>query len=249
MKKVTLFLFIFFKVITYSQSEIKDSAIFMPMVSIHYTAQFPGGDLVNRFGFNSAIGGEFGIKTKSNWNFALGYNYLFGNTIKDTGMLDDLKTEGGSIINTDGEFAEYQTFERGHFINFTVGKLIPVFSPNKNSGLLVNFGVGLLVHKIKYFNFSNDIVQFQGEYVKGYDRYTSGISTSQFIGYRYLSNRKLVNFFIGFEFIQGYTKLQRDYQVDIDPSLPNERRLDLLYGIKAGWILPLYRKADDRFYY
>lgn len=249
MNKLIYILFIFNFSLNYSQSEIKDSSIFMPMVGITYSFQFPGGDMVKRFGTNSTIGGEFGVKTKSNWEISLGYNYLFGNNIKDTSMLDNLKTSSGFIINKEGEPAEYQTFERGHFINFSVGKLIPVLAPNKNSGIIVKAGVGLLVHKIKYFNFANDIIQFQGEYVKGYDRYTSGFSTSQFLGYRYLSNRKLINFFIGFEFIQGYTKLQRDYQVDIEPGTPNNTRLDLLYGIKAGWILPLYKRADDRFYY
>lgn len=221
----------------------------MPMVNIAYSAQLPGADMAKRFGFNSAIGGGFGIKTKANWDVSLDYSYMFGNSIKDTGMLDELRNSSGFITSKDGDVAEYQTFERGHFINLSFGKLIPVFSPNKNSGVLVKAGIGLLVHKIKYFNLANDIIQFQGEYVKGYDRYTSGISTSQFIGYRYLSNRKLINFFVGFEFIQGYTTLKRDYQVDIDAGTPNERRLDLLYGIKAGWILPLYKRADDRFYY
>lgn len=235
--------------ICFAQSEIKDSSIFMPMAKISYSFQFPGGDMAMRFGNSSTIGGGFGLKTKTNWDFSIDYNYLFGNNIKDTGMLDELKNSSGFITSKDGEAAEYQTYERGHFINFSVGKLIPVFSPNKNSGIIVKAGVGLLVHKIKYFNFANDIIQFQGEYVKGYDRYTSGLSTSQFIGYRYLSNRKLINFFIGFEFIQGFTKLQRDYQVDIEPGTPNNTRLDLLYGIKAGWILPLYKRADDRFYY
>jgi hypothetical protein len=249
MKKLFLALFVFCLTLSNAQSEIKDSAIFMPMVNIAYTAQIPGGDMAKRFGFNSAIGGGLGVKTKSNWEVSLNYNYMFGNDIKETSMLDELTNSSGFIINKDGEAAEYQTFERGHFINITIGKLFPVLSPNKNSGIIFNAGVGLLVHKIKYFNLANDIVQFQGEYLKGYDRYTSGISTSQFIGYRYLSNKKLINFFVGFEFIQGYTKLQRDYQVDIEPSAPNSTRLDLLYGIKVGWILPLYRRADDRFYY
>ena len=249
MKKIALIPLFFLPLINYSQTSIKDSSIFMPMFNINYSAQLPGGDLANRFGFNSAIGGEFAIKTKSNWDFSLGYRFLFGNNIKDTSMLDELKTSSGFIINPNGEFADYQTFERGHFINFTVGKIFPVLGPNQNSGIIANVGVGLLVHKIKYYNIAEDIVQFQGEYVKGYDRYTSGISTSQFIGYRYLSNKRLINFFFGFEFIQGYTKIQRDYQVDLTDTDIQKSRLDLLYGLKFGWVLPLHKKAADKFYY
>jgi hypothetical protein len=32
-------------------------------------------------------------------------------------------------------------------------------------------------------------------------------------------------------------------------SVDNKKRKDILYGIKFGWILPVYRKADGIFFY
>ena len=80
-----------------------------------------------------------------------------------------------------------------------------------------------------------------------YDRLTSGIQLSQFIGYQHMSNNRLTNFYFGFDFLQGFTKGRRDYQIDLmGPA--NEKRIDLLWGIKFGWIVPVFRQAPNDFY-
>ena len=62
-----------------------------------------------------------------------------------------------------------------------------------------------------------------------------------------MSNNRLTNFNIGFEFYQGFTKGRRDYQIDtMEPA--NELRKDLLYGIRFGWIIPVFRQAPNDFY-
>ncbi|HNY07944.1 MAG TPA: hypothetical protein PKL64_07605, partial [Bacteroidales bacterium] len=50
-----------------SQVSIKDSSIFTTMFYATYSYQFPGGDLVKRFGNNSNIGGGVMFKTRGNW--------------------------------------------------------------------------------------------------------------------------------------------------------------------------------------
>ena len=69
------------------------------------------------------------------------------------------------------------------------------------------------------------------------------MSFNPFIGYQHLSDNKLINFFVGVDFHYGLTQNRRT--VNFDTGLPDTRqRTDLLLGIKAGWILPLYQRAE-----
>jgi len=70
----------------------------------------------------------------------------------------------------------------------------------------------------------------------------------EFIGFVYFSNRQLANFYAGFEFIQGFTQLRRDYVFD-DQAIDRGQRLDLMYGFKLGWTMPLYKKKPKAFYF
>ncbi len=52
-------------------------------------------------------------------------------------IMFNLKTNDGDIISMSGNFTNYAIFERGYYISGRIGKLIPVLSPNKNSGIVV----------------------------------------------------------------------------------------------------------------
>lgn len=233
-----------------SQVNPKDSIVFTPIISTSFSVNFPGGDLVNRFGINGAIGGAFAVKTKTNWVYGLKYDYIFGKDVKEWQILNNLITEGDFIINPNGVPSETDLFERGYAVNGIVGKVSPFLGkiklgPNKNSGLFYWVGLGLLQHKIQI---KSDVPQLQDEYSKGYDRLSNGISVSEFIGYLYLGNSRRVNFYLGFEIYQAWTKNRRGYNFDT-MQVDEEKRLDLLTGFKFGWILPLYKKVPSEFYY
>ena len=253
MTKHTLLYILLFIGITFqskSQVNVTDSSINMPLLKIGYSGNFSGGDLKDRFGYTSFLNFDLSYKLKSQWGFGIKYDYLFGNVVHDTSMLDDLKTTGGGILANSGDYGIFESLARGHQLSVYGSRLFPVLSPNANSGIVVNFGVGLLIHQIKYNNISGDIIQLNGEYSKGYDRYTSGLSLHQYIGYRFLSNNRLLNFYAGFEFTQGFTKIRRDYQVDY--SVDDERfgdRKDFMYSFKIGWILPLHKREPREYYY
>jgi hypothetical protein len=87
----------------------------------------------------------------------------------------------------------------------------------------------------------------EGDYLKGYDRLTSGFCLSEFVGYQLLSNSRLLNFFAGVELYQGFTRSRRDWNID-QVKKDDSPRLDLLSGIRVGWVLPLYRRAPKEFY-
>lgn len=242
MRFTLLFIFLSF----FAKSQI-DSAIMVPLVSIHVGGQLPGGDLVNRFGANLNAGGSFMLKTKKNWIFGIESNYMFGRNVKEDVLLQ-LKTENGSIIDNEGYPADVRITERGLGVHLIFGRIFKFLSRNPNSGLMVTVGGGYLQHKVNLFDAQQKVAAISGDFVYGYDRLTNGASTSQFLGYLFLSESKLLNFYFGFESYQGYTKSVR--KLNYDTGLPDtEQRLDILYGFRFGWILPLYKKRPNDFYY
>lgn len=75
-------------------------------------------------------------------------------------------------------------------------------------------GVGILQHKIRIEHQDNKIPQLEGDYLKGYDRLSNGLMVHQFVGYFHMSNNRLINFFVGAEAWQGFTKNRRDLNFD-----------------------------------
>lgn len=232
----------------FSQVNIKDSVISTSLVQATYSFQFPGGDLSKRFVSNNAIGLGYLYKTSKNWLFGADGFFMFRDTIKETGILDSITTSDGNIIDGNGIYAEVHLYERGFNMGFKAGKLFPMWGPNKNSGIVLLGGMGLLQHKIRIENRDNTASQITGDYKKGYDRLTNGLALSQFIGYMYLGNSKLVSFYAGVEIVEAFTQNRRSYDFDL-MGPDNTKRMDLLYSIKVGWIIPLYKRSPDAFYY
>jgi len=230
---------------------VRDTSIFTSLIAASYSYQIPSGNLADRFGNNSNIGLQFLIKTKKNLLYGMDGSFLFGNKIKEKNLFKNIATkpnvDSSFIISQSGEPAEIRLFERGWMGSLKFGKLFPYFNPNDNSGFVIFASVGLLQHKIRIENPNNNTPQILKEYKKGYDRLTNGIGVSEFVGYVYLSNSRLINFFGGFEFTQAFTQSRR---FDFDKMKKDDtKRKDYLSGIRIGWILPLYKKMPKEFYY
>tara|TARA_B100000401_G_C52794406_1_gene715093 strand:+ start:1003 stop:1749 length:747 start_codon:yes stop_codon:yes gene_type:complete len=239
--------FFFFLSLGITAQNIKDSCISAPVFSFSYGHQFPFGDLQNRFGSNNNVGFSGGYKLKSNWLFEFSTDFIFGTNVKDTTIVDHLQNNQNWIINQLGEEGIILIQQRGQVFSFKAGKVFDIIGPNQNSGLIFKLGAGWLRHKIRVDNQYNRIPQLSQENLVFYDRLTSGLQLSQFIGYQHMSNNRLTNFYFGFDFLQGFTKGRRDYQIDLmGPA--NEKRIDLLWGIKFGWIVPVFRQAPNDFY-
>lgn len=250
MKRILFLCTLFFSFITFSQRNVSDTIIGTPYVGVQYTAVFPGGDLADRYGFLNQIGAFAGYKTAKNWIYGLDGNFIFGNRINDNSFLDNFITAGGTITAASGAPATVLLLSRGFYGNVTVGKIIPVLSPNPNSGLMFKFGIGYIYHKIRIETQEDFVPQFEEEYKKGYDRLTIGLSTSQFVGYSFMANRGVYNFYAGFYFNQGFTRNQRDLFWD-QPEIPVSKdiRLDLQFGLRAGWLIPIYKRQPKEFYF
>ena len=63
-----------------------------------------------------------------------------------------------------------------------------------------------------------------------------------------MSNDHLVNFSIGFEFLQALTKGMRDYQIDLMGPYKS-KQFDLLSTIRVGWVFPIFRQSPNDYYY
>lgn len=232
----------------FPQANIKDSVISTSLIQATYSYQIPGSDLSKRFVSDNAIGLGYLYKTRKNWILGADGFFMFRDTIKETGILDSITTSDGNIIDGNGIYAEVHLYERGFHMGFKAGKLFPIWGPNKNSGIVLLGGMGLLQHKIRIENRDNTASQITGDYKKGYDRLTNGLALSQFIGYMYLGNSKLISFYAGVEIVEAFTQNRRSYNFDL-MGKDNTKRLDLLYTIKVGWIIPLYKRSPDAFYY
>ncbi len=246
MKKLSLVVFVFYSSFLTAQVSIKDSSIYTPLLGISYGYQLSGGDLVDRFGNNSSIQLNLDFKSKAYIMIGLNCSYIFGNSVKEN-LFTNISTPEGYIINRDGSIADVRLWERGFTASVTLGRLFHFKKPNPNSGIIFNVGFGFLQHKIRIETIGNDVPQLSKEYKKGYDRLTNGFLLSENLGYMYLSNNRLANFYIGLECMQGFTQNRRSYNFDTMEK-DTKKRLDILYGAKLMWILPLYKKPPQEYY-
>ena len=228
---------------------VKDSVITGVVLKISYGFQFPEMDMKTRFGWNSGIGGEVVYKFKNNWQVGVHGQYLFGNNVKEwEKILEPLINTNGSIINIDGEGALISVEEEGYMVGVEFGKVWKFLQANSNSGVITTFGLGYMDHWIKYDVEENLVPQLEGDYIKLYDRKTSGIYLRQFIGYNFQSNTRLLNFYGGVEIVEGFTRGRRSY--DLATGGPSTgSRFDMLIGIRIGWMLPFYPNKPDEFYF
>ncbi len=249
MKKLYFLLLtsLYFPCMVFSQGNIRDSVIHTSLVTLSYSYQFPGGDLAKRFLSNSTIGASYLYKTRKNWLIGGDGFFMFRDTIKEQGLFKSISTTDGNIIDGNGIYADLHSYERGYYVGPKIGKVFPVWGPNKNSGIIVLVGAGFLQHKIRIENSDNAAPQIKGDYKKGYDRLTNGVALSEFVGYLYLGNSRLVSFFAGFEMVQAWTKNKR-FNFDT-MSTDNTKRFDILNGFRIGWVVPLYKVAPQKYYY
>lgn len=147
-----------------------------------------------------------------------------------------------------GEYAKVRTFERGYFVGARLGYIYSFNKPNPNSGILFSIGGGILQHKIRIENDGNNAPQIINEYKLGYDKMRYGFCLTQFVGYVYFSKSQILNFYTGLEFYQAWTKSGRSWDFNL-MGKDNNSYLDMLYSFKFGWIIPIYSKEPQKFYF
>lgn len=233
-----------------SQRNAKDSIIAAPWISVNYGLNATESDLKDRHGFFNHIGMFAGYKTKRNWIFGIDGNYMFGRQVRVSNMFDHLVDSKGNITDQNGDIAIVLVYSRGMCADVNVGKIFPVLSPNENSGIYVNFGVGYTVHKIRVETQDHVVPQLELDYKKGYDRLSAGFNTQQLIGYSFMANQGFLNFYGGFYCQQAYTYNKRTLFYDTPGTPPStDMMLDIQYGVKVAWLIPVYKRKPKDFYF
>lgn len=232
---------------TLTKNSVKNDPGFINIIS--YGLDLPAGNMRDLYGYNF----RFGIAPTyyfANSNFSIGFSadYIFGYKVK-INPVSNLQTYDEQILNSGPGISSFNMTERGIVAGAFVSKVFPFKSHNLRTGIRIDFGPYFFSHWIHYKDDLGTIPQLEGEYRKGYDRLTGGFALKEFIGYQHLSQKSNVSFNAGFEFFQGFTKSFRLHNFS-NASTDNEKKIDLLFGIKIGWILPIYiEKNPEEIYY
>lgn len=226
---------------------VKDSCVRILMVGFHFSGQLPQYDLAERFGPNLSAGTSFIWKTKHNVLFSVEGSYFFGRNVRED-VVASMRNESGSITDNEGYPADLRLTERGWNIYGNIGYLFSKLGNNPNSGVFFTVGGGWMQHKIKLYDANQKIAAVNGNLKKGYDRLSGGFALSQFVGYKYISNNRLANCYFGIEFYEGFTQSLRGFNYDTGLQ-DTQKRFDMLIGFRFGWILPLYKRTKDFYYY
>lgn len=250
MKKFVIFLFLLGLFHgAKAQINVRDSTVSSWMFSIKMSGILSAGDLADRYGNSLGLGLDIDKKTQGNWLFGVGGTYFFGNKVNNLySIFEDIITDQGLFLGLNGEYAGVEFFQRGFYTGAHVGKLFPIIGPNPNSGLLVKIGGGYLQNFMHMRMPNVQVPQIEGEYRKGYDRKHDGFALRQQISYMHSSNKRTVNFMVGFEFIEGFTKNVRAYNFDTGLA-DTASKTDLYLGFHLTWFLPVYDKNQQKYFY
>lgn len=225
-----------------AQVSTRDSSIKIPSFGIGYKPLIPLADLANKTNFVHSIAPEFCLKLKNNIFFKGQFNILLTTGVKEDSLLQEINTEVGWPISTEGFLVPITTSLNGYMIQASVGKVFSSSKINPNSGLSIDFGLGFIQHKINYKYDGDVLPQIEGEYLKGYDRLTNGISFSQGIGLMRYSNNNYLSYYIGLTAIEAFTKNRRDFNFDSQEK-DDSQRLDIMIGLDFRVLLPILPKT------
>lgn len=216
--------------------------------SVNGALDVPAADMAKRFGNSYKLGGAVLYKTKSNWMFGPKIDFILGNKINEDSLMANIKTYDGYLVNREGLVVDVGKFERGYMIGLQAGKIFNTSKRNSDNGILITTSAGFMQHKINIFDKDRTIPQLQGDYRKGYDRLVNGAYLEQYVGYNYMDNKGFLNFHIGLDITAGFTKGRRDYLYDVmRPG--TDSRLDVLFGIRGGWYIPIFKKKSEEIFF
>ena len=228
--------------------DLGQTSVQSPHVGLMVGGMAPQGDWALRYGFYGQMGLTAGIKTESN-----GYVYLkatswSGADVSEPGLLSDLMTPQGQIIDNEGDIAKITVTGRGGQFGLGVGKIFSTPWSNPNSGWMVKVGVGSLHHNVHFDYSENRISPLEDERVKGYDRMRWGAYGEVFTGYWLMSDDQRINAFAGLSLGVAKTFALRTQNFDtLEPNTP--QAWDGWIGLEAGWVFHIYQRAAKEYWY
>jgi hypothetical protein len=172
------------------------------------------------------------------------YQLNFGSKVKED-VLAPYRNENGFVIGINGIGSNSFLRMRSNYLGLLIGQTLN----NNGRGLKINVGGGLFSHYIRIVDDSRNLAIADNPYRKGFDRLTNGIAAKQELLYEYHGQDNNYHFNVGFSIIEGFTSPVRSINFDTGMPSPSER-LDILYGIKLLWMIPLIKgSSEDVKYY
>jgi hypothetical protein len=229
-----------------------DTLVTIPYCAASIGWTFPYGEMGKRYKPFLDLGIDLGFKTKKNWVFNLNFGFQFATNnvkIKDE-ILGGIMTDGDNpfVISEGGTDAGVVAGNRNFNLKISVGKVIPLWFSNPNSGILISLGGGWLQHQIVYQATTEIAYQLEGDYRYLYDRQMRGPLVSGLVGYMYFGKYSFANFYIGVQFDQAWTTMTRKYQADLR-SGDTKTYIDQMLTLKAAWIFQFHNPTSQRIYY
>ena len=217
------------------------------MILFDYNVQMPITKMADNSGINSSMGLCY-LNNKNDILLGLDANFMFGNNVKNDSILRLISTHEGYLINSSGELDEVLLYQRGMNTHLLLGKSFRTKEDNL-SGLYVYGGIGYLQHKIRLETDRTYLPQLEDDYIKGYDNFTSGLSTKLCVDYMHFDKKTSIKYHVGFEFINAFTSNKRSYNFSEMENIDNSTKLDQLAGIRIGVIIPINRSNQGKFHY
>ena len=245
---LTFFLFAAIQPLAQTRRDVAATPLRAPHVSFTSGGFLPVADLNTRYGAFATVGSSFGVKTESNTYFGFRLTLITGAEAQEPGLLSNLLTPDGEIIDNEGRVAKISISGRGALVGLHAGKIIPLSNSNLNSGIFIRGGLGSLHHKIGYDFTENHISQLEDPYLAGYDRLAWGVYTSGFVGYWHMGVSSRVNVYGGvFGFASRTSPLRSS---NFDTGVPDtDHRFDAGIGLEFGWVLYIYKRAPKEYWY
>jgi len=216
----------------------------MFFVSTNYDYQIPFSDLKVDYGVGSNIGFDISLLTIKNIYWSFSNSFMFGNSVKDTTILDHLMDENNNIIDQNGQLADITLQQRGFNTNLKLGYLHPTFK--ETSGFIGYGFIGFHQHKTRIDVRNSSVPQLNDDYKKIYDQLRNGIATGAFLGFMHISEKNFSHFYLGIEYTKAITQNRRSYNYH---PVKNGNYDDSFLSLKLGWIIPISKRSVKEYYY
>lgn len=221
---------------------VRDSALVAPHFHVHGGVAVPSGDWATRFGPGGTFGAGFHVKERSGWMWGVHATWMFGAPVKEPGLLGNLLTPAGELIDNEGQVAFVTPSGRAGVFGAELGRVFRTtgLRANANSGWLVKLGAASIHHRVHYENTENEITQLREPYLAGYDRLTWGLGATGFAGYWHMGSSGRVNAYAGLTGWYGWLGSMRPVNFDTGLTDPSRRR-DSSVGLQVGWVFQVYK--------
>lgn len=232
-----------------AQFNVKDSTRKAFLIDVSAGFAQPAYQLKQRFGPFASIGMAVQYKTLNGWITGLNAAFQFNEKVREKSAINGLITSDGFLIGGDGTLYDLTYQLRSLQLDASLYRIIPGTGHNRNSGVYIGVGLGYLDHRIRYEPEDRNapLPQLNRENRKGYDRLSGGWMIRPAIGYLFLGNNRLVNFFVRLEHVYAQTNSLRSYQYDQQGPF-SEKRNDGYWAWRFGWTLPIYQKPATEYF-